>query len=111
MGVAANNRSPLFLMASTLPVWNDTQGFTGTLQFVSESTTSGTATAVGWFKVVDLTALRELPTLATNSGAIVDDINGYGAGWYRWDNDSSDADDDWAIIAPADGGAGRWKRI
>ena len=98
-------------MASTLPVWNDTQGFTGTLQYVElgESSTS-TSTVVGWCGVADLAALRALPALSTNVYAVVNDINGYGAGTYRWDNTSTDADDGGTIIAPATGD-GRWIRL
>lgn len=98
-------------MASTLPVWNDTQGFTGTLQYVELGEAgSGSSSVVGWFGVADLDALRALPALSTNVYAVVSDINGYGAGTYRWDNDSTEDEDVAAIIAPATGD-GRWKRL
>jgi hypothetical protein len=100
-------------MASTLPVFNDTQGFTGTLQYVdlSATTTPGTAEAVGWFKVDDVDALRALPTLSTNKFAVVDDIGGFGAGLYRWDGDSSEDDDGAQVLEPTDGLGGRWVRL
>jgi len=96
-------------MASTLPVFNDVQNYTGTLQYLTSSTT--TPELEGWYKVADLTALRALATDTDNKAAIVDDINGYGAGLFRWDNTSTDADDNATVIAPSDGGVGRWTRL
>jgi hypothetical protein len=95
-------------MASTLPVFNDVQNYTGTLQYLTSSTI---AVLDGWFKVADLTALRALATDSDNKFAVVDDINGFGSGAYRWDNTSTAADDDATIIAPSDAGTGRWIRL
>jgi hypothetical protein len=98
-------------MASTLPVFNDIQNYTGTLQYLTGVVSSGGYEVPGWYKVADEDALRALATSADNKAAVVDDLAGYGSAFFRWDTSSTEADDGVTIIAPTDGGPGRWTRV
>lgn len=59
----------------------------------------------------DVAALRAQPTAATNTFASVGTLAGGFFGDFYWQAGSVDADDGVSVIAPDDGGAGRWKRL
>ena len=98
-------------MASTLPVFDDTQGYTGTLSYVTGETVEVIVGVSGWYYCADIAALRAITTSTDNKIAAVADISGYGAGFYRWDATSGVADDGLMFIQPDDGGVGRWVRF
>jgi len=76
---------------------------------VGSETVSITGT-VGWFSVSDLTALRAVAASAINQFAAVGTLASP-IGLYRWNALSVTADNGTTIIAPSDGGVGRWNRI
>ncbi len=98
-------------MASTLPVFNDVQNFSRTLVYLTSGSGGGTGDVTGWHYVADETALRALPTDSDNKVAVVADLGGFGAAQFRWDATSVLADDGATVIAPSDGGVGRWERM
>lgn len=89
-------------MASTLPSVQDCcDSCTGEGVTLVMSTTSIVV-------VADLDALRALPTSVSNSTALVTGEDE--AGLYWWDAANITADDGVTVIAPGDGGVGRWRK-
>lgn len=87
-------------MASTLPTFTDLQNTTFNVTLLSYS--------IGVFGADDLTELRSFPASSDNQSAVVGNTGaGFGA-TYTWNNASTAADDGISVIAPSDGGTGRW---
>jgi hypothetical protein len=99
-------------MASTLPNFDDRQNYTGVLSYATFTEDGGTGggDAVGYFKLATVALLRDEVAADTNKVAFIDDIGGYGAGIFFWDSTSTTADNGTTVIAPSDGGTGRWVR-
>lgn len=76
---------------------------------VGQSTVTLTGT-VGWFSVSDLTALRAVAASSINQFAAVGTLASP-VGLYVWNALSVTADNGGSIVAPSDGGVGRWNRI
>ena len=87
-------------MASTLPTFSDLANTTLTIYDYGDQ--------VGARVVGDLTELRALATSASNTVVIVQDKGDGFVGIYNWNAASVAADDGLGVIAPDDGGTGRW---
>lgn len=91
-------------MASTLPALDsccDPCVGAATVEFTG---------SVGIFLVEDLTALADIPASPLNQQSRVATTAGL-VGDYIWVNDSVVADDGFTVIAPSDGGVGRWHKV
>ena len=87
-------------MASAAPTFSDLSNTTITVQT--------TGTADGLQVVSTLAALAGLATSSANKAAIVQGDDDGALRIYKWDATSTDADDGLGVIAPSDGGTGRW---
>jgi hypothetical protein len=88
-------------MPSVAPTFNDGQTVDITVQNAAQE-------AVGFVCVANIAALRALATSSYNKAAAVNDDGSESLRIYRWNSTSTDADDGAAVIAPSDGGTGRW---
>jgi hypothetical protein len=100
-------------MASTLPNFDDRQNYTGVLGYVtlSEGGGGGGGDVEGYFKLATVALLRDEPASDSNKVAFIDDIAGYGSGIFFWNGTSTTAHNGTTVIAPSDGGTGRWIRV
>ena len=74
----------------------------------TEITVNTTGTADGLQVVSTLTALAGIATSTDNKAAIVQGDDDGNLRIYKWDATSTTADDGLGVIAPSDGGTGRW---
>jgi hypothetical protein len=87
-------------MPSAAPTFSDLSNTTITVNLAGA--------AEGLQVVSTLAALAGLATSASNKAAIVQGDDDGNLRIYKWDSTSTTADDGLGVIAPSDGGTGRW---
>lgn len=87
-------------MASVAPTFSDLSNTT-----LNVTITDSDSSVVG---VASIAALRLVATSSDNIAAIVRDDGTGTLRQYQWVSTSTGADDGLSIVAPADGGTGRW---